>query len=85
MNMVEKVAAAVRLGRFERNGMGKSYDPEVPLHETEIADARAAMLAMREGGEAIERPAIMSISYTNTEVWRMLLDAALQPDDSGAG
>jgi hypothetical protein len=43
---VEAVAKAVRRARFERNGKGKAYDPELPLHETELLDARAAITAM---------------------------------------
>ena len=44
-DVIERVARAVRLARFERNGMAKAYDPETPLHETELLDAKAALEA----------------------------------------
>jgi hypothetical protein len=58
---VEEVAKAVRRARFERNGKGKAYDPELPLHETELLDASAAIAAMGhtppsgEDGDLVER------------------------------
>jgi len=48
--LVETVAHAVRRGRFERTGRGKAYDPSLPLHETELEDARAALTAIQSEG-----------------------------------
>jgi hypothetical protein len=42
------LAKAVRRARFNRTGRGKAYDPDLPLHETEIEDAAAFLAALRE-------------------------------------
>ena len=53
MELIERVAAAIRFHRFERNGRGFVYDPEHPLHENELADAKAAIRAMLDGVEPV--------------------------------
>lgn len=45
--IIERVALAMRRRRFERTGRAASFDAELPLADTELDDARAAIAAMR--------------------------------------
>lgn len=76
-DIVERVAAAVRKARFDRTGRGKAYDPTLPLHETEIADVRAAIAeVLKMKPYTWEYSRGLDVDYTPTQV----IDGAWKSD-----
>lgn len=77
MDMIERVARAIRRQKFERTGRLKIFDA-TNITQEELAEARAAIEAMREPTEEMISAACMTGEIDRpTHAYVAMIDAAL--------
>lgn len=86
MDMIERVAVAIRRDKFRRTGRESVFD-ETAITDNERSEARAAIEAMREPTEAMLTAGGYEFDgctsdpgercHTGIHVWHGMIDAAL--------
>ena len=80
MDMIEKMARVVRRQQFERTRRLSAFDENYEPNENELADALAALEALREPTEAMVMAAVATESEIGpaVETYQAMIDAALK-------
>lgn len=86
---LERLALAMRRGRFERTGRGPIFDPDVMLTHGEIDDVRAILTELREPsadaeevGYAVASEHVLGdyapASAIAHDIWQAMIDSILK-------
>jgi hypothetical protein len=78
-DMVARVARRLRLVRWERSGSAHAHVDALPLMDTDLRDARAAIKEMRNPTWPMLDAGLARSEAVPGEIWQAMIDAALRP------